>query len=263
MERLYDLLFELSSEERHGILLLLKERPMNVTQLARKLDLSTQETSRHVQRIVEAELAAKNPNGQYYISPFGNLLLSQLTGTKFIVKNRQYFTSHILDRIPEGSRASIGELSDSQLIDNVMVMVHSVEETLRGAEEYLLDINVPYIASAFPLIGEAFARGVRGQFLHTSDLKIPPSMLEERVRYMDDRVMQRIRSSGLYQERVVDKADVVLYMSEKQVAIVSFPVEEQRFDYLGFASKDRKALAWCRDLFMHYWEFSRPVPIDE
>ena len=42
----YDILFEVSNEDRHGILLLLEDEPCNVTLISKKLGLSLPETSR-------------------------------------------------------------------------------------------------------------------------------------------------------------------------------------------------------------------------
>jgi predicted transcriptional regulator len=47
-------------------------------------------------------------------------------------------------------------------------------------------------------------------------------------------------------------------MSEKEVAILSFPTLHGKFDYLGFTSKDDETRKWCNDLFMYYWERAEP-----
>ncbi len=46
-------------------------------------------------------------------------------------------------------------------------------------------------------------------------------------------------------------------MSEKEVAYISFPTINGRFDYLGFTSKDEGAHHWCNDVFLFYWEEAR------
>ena len=48
IERFYDLLFEVSNDYRHGILLQLKRKPMRVTEISKELNLTTQEISCHV-----------------------------------------------------------------------------------------------------------------------------------------------------------------------------------------------------------------------
>ena len=59
-EKFYDLLFEVSNEHRHNIMLLLQEEAMRVTAISKKLDLTTPEISRHVSRLSEIGLASKN-----------------------------------------------------------------------------------------------------------------------------------------------------------------------------------------------------------
>ena len=73
MESLCDLLFEVSNEDRLRILRELHAREMNVTTLARAIEVTTQEVSRHLSRLTE-----KNPYGPYRLTPFGVLTLSQI-----------------------------------------------------------------------------------------------------------------------------------------------------------------------------------------
>ncbi len=39
--------------------------------------------------------------------------------------------------------------------------------------------------------------------------------------------------------------------------MVTFPLSDGRFDYLGFAVTDEKSHKWCRDLFQFHWERAR------
>ena len=254
LESLCNLLFELSNEDRLRILIQLEREPMNVTKLSKELSLSIQECSRHVSRLDEVGLTKKDVDGNLHLTPYGELSLRQLQGQMFTAKHREYFTSHTLARLPSEFVDRIGELADSTYIDHVMVAVHNVEKTLREAEEYLCDINVPYIASAFTLIRAAFERGVKSRFIHTKDLVVPPSMREAHTRAWTDQTITRFTVSGVYEEKVMDKADLVLYMSEKEVTILAFPLQDGSFDFLGFTSKDQRAHKWCHDTFEYYWE---------
>lgn len=65
MESICDLLFEQSSEDRWGILHLLRQEGMNVTNLAKKLDITTQESSRHISRLGEVGLTQRDSGGNY------------------------------------------------------------------------------------------------------------------------------------------------------------------------------------------------------
>lgn len=153
MDGLCDLLFEVSNEDRLSILRELRDREMNVTTIARTIDVTTQEVSRHLSRLTEVGLTEKDPNG-------------------------------------------------------------------------------PYIASAFPHIRDAFERGVRGSFLHGKSLEIPEEMMDERDGSFDDEFILKITRSGLYEERILD-VPLIMYLSEKELALLSFPKRDGRFDFFG------------------------------
>ncbi len=48
-------------------------------------------------------------------------------------------------------------------------------------------------------------------------------------------------------------------MSEKEVALLSFPAVNGGYDYLGFTSTDPAALRWCRDVFEYYWARGKKI----
>ncbi len=98
-----------------------------------------------------------------------------------------------------------------------------------------------------------------GRFLHTHDLAVPEIMREERDREFDEETIRQFIRTGLYEERTIAKTDLVLYMSEKEVGLVAFHLQDERYDFLGFTSKDERAHKWCRDLFMYYWELNSQV----
>ena len=90
MEVFYNVLFEVSNEDRHKILLQLLEEPQNVTRLSKKTGLSLTETSRHLSRISEVGLSEKDVNGLYHINNFGKTLLTQLKGADFVTQHKEY-----------------------------------------------------------------------------------------------------------------------------------------------------------------------------
>jgi predicted transcriptional regulator len=261
MESLCDLLFEVSNEDRLSLLRKLREQEMNVTAIARAINVTTQEVSRHLSRLTEVGLTEKDPDGPYRLTPFGVLTLSQIHGLEFTSTHKDYFRNHQVDGLPRKFLLRLGELSGSTYIEDVMVAVHNIEKILKEADEYLLDLNVPYIASAFPHIRDAFERGVKGRFLHGESLDLPEEMMDEREESFDDEFNIKIRNSGLYEERILD-VPLVMYVSEKELALLSFPKRDDRFDFYGFTSTDEDTLGWCREIFEHYWEKGTPYTYD-
>jgi predicted transcriptional regulator len=96
----YDVLFEVSNEDRHRILLRLEEEPCNVTQVAKELGLSLPETSRHLSRLSDVGLTRKDPEGLNHLTAYGVLVLRQLRELEFTTKFRSYFTDHTLAGVP-------------------------------------------------------------------------------------------------------------------------------------------------------------------
>jgi DNA-binding transcriptional ArsR family regulator len=63
MEDLCNLLFEVSNEDRLRILLQLDKEALNATNLSKELDLTIQESSRHLSRLSRVKLIQKDVEG--------------------------------------------------------------------------------------------------------------------------------------------------------------------------------------------------------
>jgi predicted transcriptional regulator len=259
IENLCDLMFEVSNEDRLRIVRELGRESLNITGLSRRLDITTQEVSRHISRLSDVGLTNRSPEGLYSLTPYGELTLKLMEGLEFTSRHRDYFRHHTVAALPPEIVSRLGELSGGTYIDDVMVTVHRIEETIKNAEEYILNLNVPYIASAFPLIGDVLDRGVECRFIRTEDLKVPEVMMDDRENSIDEGLMQQVRATGQYAERLIDQAPVILYMSEKEVAILTFPLTDGEFDFHGFTYADERMHGWCMDLFNYYWEMSREI----
>jgi len=83
--------------------------------------------------------------------------------------------------------------------------------------------------------------------------------MEERRREFDKMTIDQFIRAGLYDEKLIEKVDLVLYISEKEVGLVAFPLQDGGYDYLGFTSGDERTHKWCVDLFEHYWEQASPA----
>ena len=256
-EHLCDLLFEISNEDRLNLLRVLRDHEENVTGLAKILSITTQEVSRHLSRMSFVGLTEKDPDGPYRLTSFGKLVLKQIRGLDFTSYHKDYFITHSLEGVPREFANRLGELSGCEFIDDVMVTIHNIERIIMEAEEYLWDLNLPYIASAFPYIRKAFERGVKGRFLHGESLNLPNQMLNVRQESLDTNFIANIIRSGIYEERLVE-ASPIIYMSEKEVALLCFPKRDGRYDFYGFSSVDNATHKWCSDLFLDYWELSKP-----
>ena len=260
MERLGDLYFELSNEDRLEILHRLRDTPMNVTRLARELEITTQECSRHTARLSEARLIAKDTEGAYSLTPYGRLSLRLIAGQSFVAEHRGYFNGHSLDVHPQGLVARIGELGAGKLTGNAMVTFGLVENIMRDAEEYILMIHDQYLLSILPLLVSAMKRGVKLRTVELESRGERRNLNPERPGYIsqeDEDFFIQSWDEKNSQSRFTEDIHVFLYINEKE-AVIAFPHAEGGFDYLGFSSTDPAFHKYCVDTFDHYWEQGAP-----
>jgi predicted transcriptional regulator len=76
MENIGSLFFELSNDERMMILINLDKESMRLSQLVKKQEMTPTEASRHLQRLTDIDLIAKDADNLYKITPYGRLVLS-------------------------------------------------------------------------------------------------------------------------------------------------------------------------------------------
>ena len=257
MENLCGLFFELSNEDRVRILHQLSKEAMNVTRVSKEVGLTIQEASRHLSRLVDVGLIQKDVQSLYHISTYGKLILKELPALEFTSQYKNYFNTHSLERLPSELVCRIGDLANSTHVDDVMAAFHNVDRVFAEAEEYVWVITDQYLVSTwYPLTTQAIEREAKVRQIEAKDWVVPLKM-KEAYRAEDMETARRARISGLLKERILDRLDVCLYMSEKEVALVTFPLSDGRFDYLGFAMTDEKSHQWCRDLFQFHWERAR------
>ena len=262
MERLCDLYFEFSNEDRLGILYRLKEGGMKITRLSREMDITTQECSRHMTRLSEARLVEKDSDGLYGLTPYGMLSLVLISGQRFVAEYRDYFNAHPLERLPLEFVCRIGEMRGSELTPSVMVTFSLIESLFENAEENVWVMHDRYLLNILPLSAEALRRGVRIRTLDTVPKE--PSLDQARPTYIseaDEDLFIKSWQDGKIEVRKSDTIELFLYVSERE-AVVAFPLVDGSFDYLGFHSGDQAMLSYCRDLFEFYYEKGVEPPMD-
>jgi predicted transcriptional regulator len=257
VERLTDLMFEVSNEDRLRILLRLEEGGLSVTGLSRDLSLTTQEASRHLSRLNDVSLTRKDADGSHHVTPYGRLIIQQIQGIRFASEYVDYFSNHALEGLPLEFVYRMGELTGSTYVDDLMFSIHCTEKVFREAEKYVWATSDQYPMSTIPLHRDAFSRGVKVRYIDALDWK-PPQQWVDEIAEEDSEAIRKARRKGQMEERVLDRLQVYLWMNEKNVGIIAFPNTRGRFDYLGFSSTDEGTLKWCRDLYTYYWEKAMP-----
>ncbi len=258
LENFCALFFELSSEDRLRILFEIEKKATNVSGLSRKLNLTTQESSRHTSRLSNVGLTRRDSNGLYHLTPYGRLVLRQVEGLKFVSKHKDYFSLHSAGHLPIEFIDRMVDLAQSEYVNDISLAYYNVEKLMREAEEYIWVITDHYLLSTLRLYTNAFERKVKVRTIEPQDWIVPPEIREaySSLPGGHSEASERARATGLLEEGLVEQLGIYLYLSEKEVAIVGFPLLDGKFDYLGFTSVDKRVQRWCRDLFKYYWRRS-------
>jgi predicted transcriptional regulator len=234
-----ELLFSLASDDRLTLLDEIDAKKQRLTPLAKVINATVQECSRHLQRLSDAGFVIKDAEGLYSTTSLGRAMIRLVPGMKFLLNNRDYFLTHDLRYIPEAFVERIGELSSGELVYHVSRTLELIKETISEGRRYVwLIADQPPIVSKVP--GSAFV---------SKDM--PVRLIGETI---DPSVLSSIRSALRNSEVVLTKdIRVAMAINENQAGIC-FPDLRGRPDFsAGFASKDERFIGWCRDLFQYYW----------
>jgi len=240
-ERLSNLFFELSNENRLEILWLIQENPHRLTQISRKLAVTVQEASRHLSRLAEGKLIHKSSDGLFHLTSYGRYVINQLSGLQVLLQHREYFASHDLSSIPSEFVDRIGELKGCSFTDDIMLAFSLAENLIGQAQDYIWIMGNQVLMSTLPLLEAAVKRGAAFRLILPEALTPPPGFKPLPT------------TPRLVERRTLPHVDVFMTISEKE-ARVGFLAADGKLDPSAFGSKDLAAHKWCRDLYLHYWE---------
>ena len=245
MESLSTLLFELANIDRLDILVELNRASMKLTNISKKLDLTVQETSRHLQRLNDALLIEKRTDGAYHTTPLGSNVLSLLPGLEFLVEHREYFVAHQIEHLPREFILRIGALRGSKLLDSPVLGFQRVNTIIEEADSRILLTADQVPSGSIPLIESAVKKGVEMWTLMPRSMT-RPDIPDSYLPHYDAQDRERM---------LIGWSDLISFVgviSEKSV-VVGFPTVNGKMDYLAFSADNDDSLKWCSDLFMHYW----------
>jgi predicted transcriptional regulator len=240
MEKLF---FELASQSRLHILQELQTENLKMNEVARRLDVTATEAFRQLQRLSEAMLVQKQPDGTFSITSYGRIVLHLSSAYEFVSSHHEYFLTHDVWRLPVQFINRLGELSDAQLIMDAMDNINKGEKMFIEAEQHawgLAEGRIPELMN--PIMDEKVRQGLKIKMIVGKDLlaKIPS-----------------IKTSNV-EIRGIAEIPAIIATTEK-AAIMCFRFNDGRLDYGGFYGNDSQFLNWVKDLFMYYWKKGKRV----
>ncbi len=249
LQELCSLLFELSNEDRLIILQELQKTPMKLSRVSERFNFTVPETARNMTRLTDAALIAKDTNGFFHLTPFGEASLRFIPSFDFISKHKKYFKTHTISTLPPEYVASIGALQKSELTNSITEALFYGEILICEATEFIWICVDQILASSLKLFADAYARGVEFKKLMPRNAVIPPSILK----LANDPIFERAARAKKLESRYLDEIGAVIVMSEKE-ATISFQNLEGSFDWVPFRTRDQAAMNWVKSLYLYYWE---------
>jgi len=240
-----ELLFNLANVDRLELLREIDKSKSRLSTLAKRIDVTAQECFRHLVRLSDSGMIAKDREGAYQTTPLGKTILNLLPALQFLLEYKDYFKQHDLSLIPNSMVERIGELAGGEYLNHTSKVIDHLMATISGAKKYV------WIAADQPVkigrrIGENFSShelpvrlicepGITNQLLAETKSNLPNSEV-----------------------RILQSLNTMVAMNEV-VAGVFFPGLNSKLDFCaGFSGKDIRFREWCADLFENFWSRSKP-----
>ena len=235
IEKLY---YELASESRLSILREISKQDGKMRNIARKLNLSVTETFRQLQRLTEALLVQRKPEGTYGITEYGRIVLQLSSSFEFIFKNKAYFATHDLRWLPYKFLNRIGELNSAFLLTDTVANINTVLDLTREVGQYMWGGGPEQPLNIRPILLENIPKGATYRFI------FPKRFIAAR---------RLPETAGTVEWRSIEDLPVSIILTEKGAGIC-FPLVGGKVDYVGFGGRDPMFMNWVKDLFLYYWD---------
>jgi predicted transcriptional regulator len=190
-------------------------------------------------------------------------VLKQLGGLDFLSRHKEYFKSHSLVHLPEKLVLRLGDIAEATYLSSISQSLYSVERLIKEAESYIWLVNDQISFSVFCELGRALERGTKNRVIQTKGFTYPSDIVRDYFQYYERNILpidRRSRATGALEDRLDDRAEIFLFISEKQAA-VAFPLNSGKFDYLVFSGSDKRFHNWCSEAFNYCWTKAQPLEI--
>lgn len=236
---LSDLYFQLSSADRRKVLQLLQREELKLNDVAKRLDMTGTEAFRQLQRLTDAGLLEKLPDGKYRSTSYAGLALGSSSLLSFLSKHREHLLGRNTSLLPPEFCTRLGDLSDAILKADMVPNLNTATELFRSAKKRI-DLMVEQRLEAHGnAIGEKVAEGLPVRFL-----------LQESMLASIPRGPQPPKSRS--EMRSIPKVCAMVIIVD-DTAVISLPRSDGTMDYAVFVGTDARSVKWAEDLFDDQW----------
>jgi predicted transcriptional regulator len=251
----FDLLFEVSNENRYEILLKLQNEAMRTTDITKEMDINRPEARRHLSRLRDLGLIERDYEGYFHLTPYGETSLLLFQEFNFLSKHSEYFKNHTLSELPTSFVKQIGELRGGMKLETPLDFIRYTENLLLEAQEHVWLVVDQFPVHLLSEIVEALGRGIEFKAIEVKERILNPNL--DALTSSETKALSQTMSASLFQQRMLDKVNVFMLVSDSR-CIITFLTIDKKFDYIGFTATSDSALKLCEELFQIYWEKAEP-----
>lgn len=240
----HSLLFELSHPGRLNILHLLKEEPMRLSHLSKKLDVTTAEVSRHLERLGKSNLIERDSENTYSITSFAAIILSEVSKLDFLTKHIDYFIKHDLSIIPTHLHW-FNSMAQGQISKGTLETTSLIKDASVDARKFVYVISDQVMRGIVTIDCKKNEDGVVFKKIYPKGSDLPPEY--------------ESRMGETFDIRTLEDVPLGLKLNEK-LAGVALRDSSEKVDYSEImVGEDEAFRKWVIALFDYYWENSKPI----
>jgi len=254
MEDFAQYFLEVSSEQRLKIIQLINEKEFRLSELAKKLDATTPEVHRNLERLAKSGFIIKNSDGHFVLTALGQMMLGLTPNLAFIIKNKKYFQEHPIDSLPQKFISRFGELFDCKLVSSYVNVFEYWKKIYENSQKYIYNIlyDVPYFDEFVKPIHEKLSQGIKVKSIFYEKAMVSDSrseVVKKFKKYIDNGDIQRM---------MIKNISAAVILNEKQSCLI-FPNIDGKSDVgYAFTSEDPLFHQWCFDYFNYSWYNAYP-----
>ncbi|MFB5603848.1 MAG: helix-turn-helix transcriptional regulator [Candidatus Nitrosomaritimum aestuariumsis] len=245
---------EVSSEQRLKIIQLLSQKEYRLSELAKKLDATTPEVHRNLDRLEKSGFIMKNPSGNFELTTLGQMVLGLIPNLAFVIENKKYFLEHPINSIPHKFVSRFGELYECKKLQSYVDVFEYWKNIYENSEEYIYNIlyDVPYFDDFTKPIHEKLSQGVKIKSIFYEKAMVSSTRGEVVKK------LKKFIDSGDIQRMMTRKIGAAVILNEKQSCLI-FPNTEGKLDAgYAFVGEDFLFHQWCFDYFNYSWYNATP-----
>ena len=220
----------------------LEKENLHLNELARRVGVGATEAYRHVQRMTDAKVLERLPDGKYALTQYGRLVLDLNSPVDFVSRYRDSFMENDAFRLPKEFRGRLGELSGGeQVTDDTEVYNRGAH--MQSTAEKLIDATVSGNKPLLEITLQRLRAGVKVRWLMSE------SFIDEAKR-----MLRTTRTRP--ETKLAPSFPVNIVLTEKAACVVFLPSRSGVASWALFGESP-SFMEWTRDVFEHEWQKAR------